>query len=506
MLRPVPNIEDYGITAEHGFLPEQPPATELPAYYAPWETTVGNLQPLILAGRLRNTIENMPVLSLEYLESTPEWRRAYSILGFLLHGYIWGGDQPADEIPQPLAIPLLKVATHLELPPVATFAGLCLWNYRLIFPDEPADSLDNLATLFTFTGSMDEQWFYLVSIAIEARGARSIPLMLKAIAAARADEAAEVTECLTKFAEVVDEVNMELQKMYKHCDPHVFYHRIRPFLAGSKGMAELPRGILFDDGSGCQEYKHYRGGSNAQSSLIQFFDIVLGVEHRPTGESRPKSSSSPLPTSSSSDESGEGRKRWHNFLMEMRAYMPGPHRKFLEHVSSVSNIQNYVQAHQSNTELITAFNTAVAMVKAIRTTHITMVSRYIVVKSREERNTKVPTSPPATSTGLNRPESQPLSTPGGMLMSNRPSKGEMKAPLRGTGGTALIPFLKQARDETGEAAIGPWAKKLLDKAGVQAPKVASLPKLDEHADGQKQIVGLAGTWSMDEGEGGLCHW
>ncbi|EZF29601.1 hypothetical protein GTR04_6428 [Trichophyton interdigitale] len=96
MLRPVPNIEDYGITAEHGFLPEKPPATELPAYYAPWETTVGNLQPLILAGRLRNTIENMPVLSLEYLESTPEWRRAYSILGFLLHGYIWGGDQPAD--------------------------------------------------------------------------------------------------------------------------------------------------------------------------------------------------------------------------------------------------------------------------------------------------------------------------------------------------------------------------------------------------------------------------
>jgi hypothetical protein len=27
-------------------------------------------------------------------------------------------------------------------------------------------------------------------------------------------------------------------------------------------------------------------GSNAQSSLIQFFDIVLGVEHRPTGTSR----------------------------------------------------------------------------------------------------------------------------------------------------------------------------------------------------------------------------
>ncbi|KAK2797344.1 hypothetical protein FQN49_008992, partial [Arthroderma sp. PD_2] len=292
----------------------------------------------------------MPVLSTDNLLSIPEWRRAYSILGFLLHGYIWGGDQPADEIPQPLAIPLLKVAAQLELPPVATFAGLCLWNYKPIFADEPTDSLENLATLFTFTGSVDEQWFYLVSIAIEARGARSIPFMLQAIAAARANETREVTECLTKFAEVVDEVNLVLQKMYKHCDPHVFYHRIRPFLAGSKGMAELPRGILFDDGSEHREYKHYRGGSNAQSSLIQFFDIVLGVEHRPTGETRQKANS-PLP-SSSSDESGEGRKRWHNFLMEMRTYMPGPHRRFLEHVSSVSNIQEYVQSHQSETELV----------------------------------------------------------------------------------------------------------------------------------------------------------
>ncbi|KAM5477597.1 Indoleamine 2,3-dioxygenase, partial [Microsporum canis] len=74
MLRPVPNLADYGITPQHGFLPEEPPATKLPAYYSPWETAVQNLQPLILAGRLRNTIENMPVLSPEYLDSVPEWR------------------------------------------------------------------------------------------------------------------------------------------------------------------------------------------------------------------------------------------------------------------------------------------------------------------------------------------------------------------------------------------------------------------------------------------------
>ena len=30
-----------------------------------------------------------------------------------------------------------------------------------------------------------------------------------------------------------------------------------------------------------------------------------------------------------------------------------------------------------------------------------------------------------------------------------------KRSLRGTGGTALIPFLKQVRDEMGESALGP---------------------------------------------------
>ena len=77
--------------------------------------------------------------------------------------------------------------------------------------------------------------------------------------------------------------------------------------------------------------------------------------------------------------------------------------------------------------------------------------------------------------------------------------------LRGTGGTALIPFLKQARDETGEPAIDAWARRLLSN-GPAAGHFAALGKMGEHADGEVEIVGLAGTWAMDDSEGGLCHW
>ena len=96
MIPPVPTLEDYGLTPTHGFLPAEPPATELPAYYAEWESVIKNLQPLILCGRLRDTITRMSLLSTDHLSSIAEWRRAYSILGFMLHGFIWGGDKPAD--------------------------------------------------------------------------------------------------------------------------------------------------------------------------------------------------------------------------------------------------------------------------------------------------------------------------------------------------------------------------------------------------------------------------
>jgi indoleamine 2,3-dioxygenase len=180
---------------------------------------------------------------------------------------------------------LFDVCERLEVLPVATYAGLCLWNYKAIFPNEPATDLNNLTCLQTFTGSLDEQWFYLISVAIEARGAPSIPLMLQAITAARVGKSQVVTECLQRLAEIVDDINSILQRMDENCDPYVFYNRVRPYLAGSKNMADssLPKGLLYDTGRGNPKYHQYGGGSNAQSSLLQFFGIVLGVKRRPTG-------------------------------------------------------------------------------------------------------------------------------------------------------------------------------------------------------------------------------
>ncbi|CAI6332834.1 unnamed protein product [Periconia digitata] len=484
MLPPLPHLTTYDISATNGFLPTRIPLSVLPdAYYEPWETIARNLQSLILSKRLAKIVDALPVLETRLLRGEDEWRRAYCVLGFVVHAYIWGGEGESgvnDIVPPSLSIPFLQVCQHLELPPVATYAGVCLWNWRPIFDGEPVDTLDNLATHMTFTGSLDESWFYLVSVAIEARAGPLVPMMLEAIEAARRNDSVTVTLCLRSLAERLDELGSLLERMYESCDPHVFYHRIRPFLAGSKNMAEagLPNGVLFDDGTGEQEYVQYSGGSNAQSSIIQFFDIVLGVEHRPTGEKTSEASSGPP----------------HGFILEMRRYMPGPHRRFLEHVERVANIREYVTGRRHHDRaLVIAFDACLAMLRSLRDKHIQLVSRYIIIKSRESRSQSRSLSPKQT-------PRKPVN------LANTLQQGNGKK-LRGTGGTALIPFLKQARDETGEPAIDAWARRLLNNGpagmGTLDAGVATLGKVKEHFDGAVEIVGLAGTWSVDDSEGGV---
>ncbi|CAG7989456.1 unnamed protein product [Penicillium salamii] len=466
MLPPVPSPADYGIAPGYGFLPAELPLEVLPdPYYAKWEKLVQNLQALVLSKGLRSMVDRLPILSTCHLQTDAEWRRAYVVLVFILHGYVWSGNQPEERIPPQITVPLFEVCERLEVPPVATYAGVCLWNYRPIFPDQPADTLDNLACLQTFTGSLDEQWFFLVSVAMEARGADAIPLMTEAITAARQGDSLTVTARLQCLAQIIDETSSLLQRMYENCDPYVFYNRIRPYLAGSKNMSDagLPNGLLYDDGHN-PEYRQYGGGSNAQSSLIQFFDIVLGIEHRPTGTSR-------------DDKDKPDTKSRNNFIRDMRTYMPGPHRRFLEDIESVSNIRAFVEARKSDSALCIAYDACLAMLRVLRDKHITMVSRYIIVQSRAKPNTGRTNLATATSE---------------------------KKKMRGTGGTALIPFLKQARDETCEPAIDAWARRLLSNPADKA--FASLSKVGEQPDGHLEVVGLCGTWTAEESEGGICHW
>ncbi|KAH3686815.1 hypothetical protein WICPIJ_002212 [Wickerhamomyces pijperi] len=476
----LPNLQDYDISPKSGFLPEDKPISRLSsATYTQWEVIMDSLPSLILTKRIRKVIENLPVLSIDEISGDkPELRRAYSILCFMAHAYVWNVDVPSDQLPKSIATPLLEVSELLEVPPVATYAGLCLWNFKDIFQLEQQLGewdLDNLATINTFTGSIDESWFYLVSVYFEYKGASCITNGLETLKAIREDNIAKVTSNLQHLAESIDKLGSVMMKMEEMCDPHAFYYRIRPYLAGWKNMADagLPKGLRYGDE---ETHRQYSGGSNAQSSLIQTLDILLNVEHFPTGV-RPKSTPG-ANTKSISSESGQN-----NFMNEMKTYMPGPHQRFLTHLQQVSNIRSYVMEKNQH-QLTLAYDACLAMLKSFRDKHIQIVTRYIILQAKLQKSAG---SSNTLRSGL--------------------SKTAGKQEQKGTGGTSLIPFLKQCRDETGDPAAGEWGQRVLSSGVLSTKHKASgdTDKEDSNRIVKKPRIGMAGDFK-EVGEEETGHW
>ncbi|KAI1338454.1 Indoleamine 2,3-dioxygenase [Xylariaceae sp. FL0016] len=420
--------------SRHGFLPEEPPLKTLEnSYYLPWEIIIVQLSSLIDHRLLRDHVQRLPILSTSYLRSEPEWRRAYVLLAFLTHGYIWGDDEPAEVLPPSLAVPLLEVSQHLGLPPVATYAALNLWNYESTDPTSSPSNLDALSALHTFTGTESESWFYMVSVAMEDQAGSLIPKMTSALSSIPTRDYATITSSFNALTDCISNVTALLSRMHEKCDPEVFYHRIRPFLAGSRNMgpAGLPCGVFYDEGDGRGSWRQLRGGSNGQSSLIQFFDVVLGVEHSAGGHSSPHSP-------------GGKTDKAVSFHEEVRDYMPGPHRHFLEHVAKLGSLRNFAlgDAYRDHDEhqraCRAAFQSAVDALAELRSAHLKVVSRYIVVPSRAASQATVVKNLASASSH-----------------SKEASEGQGDDKLTGTGGTALLPFLKQSRQETIAAGTSP---------------------------------------------------
>ena len=102
-------------------------------------------------------------------------------------------------LPPCISVPFLKISSHLGLPPTATYAALNLWNFAPLRLDSSLSDVENLRTLHTFTGTPDESWFYLISVAIESHGASIIPVMLRAIDACSTNDWFVILSSLMEF-------------------------------------------------------------------------------------------------------------------------------------------------------------------------------------------------------------------------------------------------------------------------------------------------------------------
>ena len=349
------NLHNYAIDPERGFLPNPDPLTELSPAFASWDELSAQLPALLMTGRLRTAVSQLPILDSDQLTTNHQLERAMMILSAVGGAYVWGSAEPALHLPPGLAVPWWQVAGRLDRPPITAHASLVLHNWRRLDEKRPI-SPDNLALNQPFLGGLDESWFFLLTVAIEAAGAPAIPALLAVQEAVTAVDPTTTIENLQQIATVLEEINVLLARMPEQCDPYIFFHRVRPFVASWPEPGVVYEGI--SDQPIC-----FAGGSAAQSSLLQAIDAGLGVVHEDE-KTRP-------------------------FLLEMRRYMPPKHRQFVADLGHRSSLRPFIQAHQqSHPTLPDTYNLCLQKLDDFRKLHLEFSVRYILHQAPDQEAAK----------------------------------------------------------------------------------------------------------------------
>jgi len=377
------HVDETGWQPTRGFLPDEDPLPRLPPAFDAWEEVAQRLPKLLLSDRLRDTLEGLSPFPDEPLATDRERERAMQLLSFLSHAYVWGGDEPASRLPARLAVPWARVAAALGRPPVLSYASYTLKNWARFDPAGPV-AIGNLGLIQNFYGGTDEDWFGIVHLEIEAGAIPALQALRPAQRAVERDAARELERHLETVAAALAAMTRTLARMSQGCDPHVYYHRIRPYVHGWKGNPALPNGLVYEGVSAFGgRPQAFRGGTGAQSALFQAFDAALGVRHEENALQA--------------------------YLLEMRDYMPPAHRGFVERLEAGPSMRDYVRSKDAPA-LREAYNACLQRIERFRQAHLEYAARYVFKQEA------------------------------------RASEGN--ASDVGTGGTPFMPSLKRYRDET----------------------------------------------------------
>ena len=244
------DLRAFEMSDDRGFLPHWEPIDQLPPWFSAWDEMGRDLPKLLVSDHVRTAIETMPILDFSQLESRPERERAMMLLSYFAHAYVWGGGEVATRLPGSIAIPWRHASEHLGRPPVLSYASYALHNWRRIDGDGSV-ALGNIALRQNFLGGMDEEWFILVHVDIEAKAAAALSEFGPASDAVRNDDPARLAGKLTAIAGALERMCATLDRMPQRCDPFIYFHRVRPYLYGWKNQPAFPDGMIYE---GC-----YRG-------------------------------------------------------------------------------------------------------------------------------------------------------------------------------------------------------------------------------------------------------
>ena len=337
-----------------GFLPQKVPSKSYSVQSESCDRIqeiASNLPKLLLTGKVQSAINKLSPkdLSIDDLlinQASQDLKLAMSHLSFIAHAYIWGDNKPNESIPSVLANPWVKVANNQGRPPILSYASYCLDNWFLIDPDE-AISLENVGLINNFLGGVDEDWFVTIHVCIENAAADAMAACAEIAMLETDSPESKTIELLKRIVISMQKVNEIFARMPEKCDPYIYYHRVRPFIFGTKDNPDLKNGLIYK-GEFKNQPQFFRGETGAQSSIIPSLDGALQITHT--------------------------KDHLRHYLNEMRDYMPPKHREFMEVLEKNSQVKKIIKGSKKLTSL---YNDCLEEIRAFRAMHLEYAGTYI---------------------------------------------------------------------------------------------------------------------------------
>jgi indoleamine 2,3-dioxygenase len=335
-------LSDYDIDEVRGFVPGLDPLLALPHPYDAWDRVAEQLHLLTMRHRTHDVLAAIPLLAADGLVDVEQQKRGFLLLTAFANTWLVGANA-STTIPACIAVPLIALARKLKRIPITQHSTIVLSNWRRLDPLKPL-AMDNVDTLVSFRGSIDEKWFFLSTVGAELAGAPALPRLLDALDAAELRDHVGLARALETIASVIAATTTAFMSVRESCDPHIFYNHVRPFLASWPAPGVTYAGT--DVGPVI-----YSGGSAAQSALLQSIDATLGIAHE--------------------------HDLTRGFLMSMRDYMPPRHRAFIEDVGQRSQVRTVVFEADAPSTLRQAYDSCISAMDELRRKHMGLVSEYI---------------------------------------------------------------------------------------------------------------------------------
>ena len=347
-------LSDYGLSRTRGFLSHyEIDEIALPAEFDPVVAAADDLSALLTSGRVRHWLELLPETNLsEWAQTAPaeQVRTAMVRYSFLVQAYVWGEPEAPRHLPANLARPIVALADKLGQAPLLPYSGYVLDNWSRIDKSGPV-ALDNIRMHQNFLGGIDENWFVLVHVAIEAEAGVILDSAVELVKAAAAGDAPRCESLLHETDLAWERIYAAFKRMTERCDPYVYFHRVRPYIHGWANNPALDGGLIYE---GVAKFggkpQALRGQTGSQSSIVPTMDALLGVRH----------SDDPLK----------------HFLDELHHYRPVPHRRFIEDMGAKSTLRAFA-AEAGSPSLREAFNANLEQVARFRTRHLEYAANYI---------------------------------------------------------------------------------------------------------------------------------